>query len=123
MGRTPNFWANASQSGIGSFSAPATTTSSDLQVVRVAAFEVAAEEGRRGQQDRGLASAGELADLLGVERRIVVGDADFQQQRAPQRDHVAERMEERHDAEDDVVDARDGRPARPPGRWCRCCGA
>ena len=54
-----------------------------LEIVGVAALEVAAKEGRRGEQDRGLAGAGELADLLGVERRVVVGDADLQAAAGP----------------------------------------
>ena len=46
---------------------------------------------------------GELADLLGVQRGEVVGAADVEPSSGPQRDRVAERVEERHDAEHHVV--------------------
>ena len=65
--------------------------------------------------------AAQLADLPGIERIEVVDTLDVDAQHGPQRDRVAERVEERQDAEQHVVADRAARPAAPPPRSSRRC--
>ena len=86
------------------------------ELLRLALARVGGAERRRADQQRGAVLRGHLADRLGVGGIGVIGGAEADDQRQPQRDRVAERVEEGQHAEH-----RRRRRRAGTARWRRRC--